>query len=627
MARKSKKFKWHFAPSGGGEIVGFNEGDTTIYRGDTVYYVTREPIQNVIDVPIKEPVKIHFSLLKTKCDLLPGMDYLSKTFKACADYFSKKMIYDKDCIRFFKSAAKKIDRNEEIGILKISDTNTEGLTESNYFKFMRAVGVCGKSATKGGSFGLGKGAYFAASQFRTIFVSSCYKENGKMNYLFEGKSRLVSFEENNKTMQSNGRYGISLKDGDSTYVSDPEVIPDLFKRTEQGTSFFILDFDLGDNWDGEILKQVLINFWLRILEGRLEVTVNETTVNKENLKDIIYDHFCDIKYNSLHQDNPIPFYEAYTDLSSKFFEDRLESIGHVILRVLQKEDFPKQINYFRNTGMRVENKTHRSPVNFAGVFVCDDDKGAKILRGMENPQHNEWSPKNAKDGKPSDKEKNAIRDIHRFIKESLSKLIEGESKPRFTIKGTENYLNIPMEEEDLIDSQEEGDAKESAKEKETASETTVQQSVALGELKDTDKKRFLKINIISEGDQKGTRKIDRKTTNVVVDSDGSHKLKQIQNLKFRSFAQRDESGILHTIILRGTPQKKLVKTLIYVGMDEGFDEVDIVEARNVDTNNNYSVRDNSIHGIVLNEGGKATINLRLNSSEKHSLNVIAYENI
>ena len=62
-------------------------------------------------------------------------------------------------------------------------------------------------------------------------------------------------------------------------------------------------------------------------------------------------------------------------------------------------------------------------------------------------------------------------------------------------------------------------------------------------------------------------------------------------------------------------------------MDEGFDEVDIVEARNVDTNNNYSVRDNSIHGIVLNEGGKATINLRLNSSEKHSLNVIAYENI
>jgi len=46
----------------------------------------------------------------------------------------------------------------------------------------------------------------------------------------------------------------------------------------------------------------------------------------------------------------------------------------------------------RKSGMVVYHKDFRAAVPFCGVFMCRNDHGNELLRGMEPPQHNEWDP-------------------------------------------------------------------------------------------------------------------------------------------------------------------------------------------------------------------------------------------
>jgi hypothetical protein len=78
---------------------------------------------------------------------------------------------------------------------EISDSNTKGMnfydgTDSPFYAFLRATGVSAKRLTgSGGSFGFGKGAYFALSPIKTVVVSSKDTNN---NVFFEGATRLTT---------------------------------------------------------------------------------------------------------------------------------------------------------------------------------------------------------------------------------------------------------------------------------------------------------------------------------------------------------------------------------------------------------------------------------------------------
>ena len=228
-----KNLKWHFDPLGTGEVIGINDPTIMNFAGDPLEALSRESLQNIIDAGVKYPVRAEFNVLNIKASKIPGAKRYKEISALCIDYWEKKK--NDECVRFFNNIFNTIDRDLYVSVLRISDYNTRGMTDSDYFNFFGSVGSTQKESGKGGSYGLGKGAYYYSSSFRTIFLSSNNKKEG---YHFAGKAKIVTFSENDTLKQSSGIYGY-----EGCEVTRREMIPKLFQRKENGTDIYIVGFN------------------------------------------------------------------------------------------------------------------------------------------------------------------------------------------------------------------------------------------------------------------------------------------------------------------------------------------------------------------------------------------------
>ena len=370
---------FEFAPTGGGDVTGLNDPVTTTFKGNISWTLARESIQNIIDAHdpnLSLPARALYQLEQMKATDLPKLNQLNEILTACRDHNRR----DPDAYKFYEAAIYKIQHDSFIKILKVSDYNTVGLTgadddeSGNYFSLMKAVGSTSKSETEGGSFGLGKGAYYAASSFRTIFVSSVY-ENDK--HVFQGKSRLVSFKKDDIWMQGNGSYGLKGQ----RPVREKRFIPFHFQRDDRGTDIYIIGFE-DDKWEQQMVKSVLNFFWYSIVQEVVEITVGNTTISSDNLETLLEKYFDKKQADKDDEPNPWPYYLAYTDINHKIYQEKLENLGKVQLFLLQNDNYPKKVAYIRKTGMLIQKKGFGSINAYAGLFVCDDEDGNKILRKM-----------------------------------------------------------------------------------------------------------------------------------------------------------------------------------------------------------------------------------------------------
>src|SRR5690606_31590800 len=131
----------------------------------------RETIQNSIDARLDpaKPIIVDFQRLSLKSEDLPGKQALINIFESCLEYYP-----DDKKVRSFFSEALNLIYKSTITVLKISDYNTVGLRGDDYDKkgewycLVKAQGATSKQEEKLGSLGIGKGAPFAASAFRTV---------------------------------------------------------------------------------------------------------------------------------------------------------------------------------------------------------------------------------------------------------------------------------------------------------------------------------------------------------------------------------------------------------------------------------------------------------------------------
>src|SRR5688572_10549739 len=277
------KLQWYFGDSGS-EEHGPKDSITTTFKGDKYYSLAREVDQNSLDAidDLRYPVKVKFSLFDLKQSELKEFFELKDAFAKCAAYFSS----DKKFTEFCNNAATILNA-DTMKCMRISDFNTSGLeytdgNESKFYAFMKAVGVTNKSTSgAGGSFGFGKGAYYAASAVRTVIVSSVYADN---KFIFQGKARLTTHKDGNGELKDyTGLFGFDKRQP----ILDASQVPEIFRRTDKGTDIVIMGFQGEGDWKESLVKSVLNNFWFAIWENKLEVEVEGTLINKENLETII----------------------------------------------------------------------------------------------------------------------------------------------------------------------------------------------------------------------------------------------------------------------------------------------------------------------------------------------------
>lgn len=652
-----KDCTWSFRPEGGADI-GPNDPLHITFKGNPYYSIVREAIQNSLDAvkDPEKPVTVSFQYFELNRQEYPEFFKIETHIEQSLDYFKN----NPDAKRLFSEMLQYLNGAEDslkklkISSLKISDSNTKGMyfdegTSSPFYAFLRASGVSAKNIGAGGSFGFGKGAYFALSPIKTVVVSS---KDVAGNVFFEGATRLTTHK--NAKGEKISAFGFYDNNSGNPTVSE-ELIPKIFLRQEAGTDVNIIGLWNDQNQKKSMIRSVLNNFWLAIYKNSLIVHIADVIIDKDNIETIIDEYFEgqaeSATPNKIEAWNPKSYLKAVKYASSndqfKFFEENLPTVGKVQMFVYLEKGLPNRISFFRKPKMVVYKRTDRKVNGYSAVFICDDDKGNEMLRLMENPAHNEWNKDNypKQEGQIDLVANTALKEIGNFVNTVLESLAKIKTGSKISFMGLEEYLSIPedlLEKEELFDQEgtstnnSSGNSDSEETDSETGMVTTdfAEDSVSI--------KPTVKPSEATAHDsgfsvnEEGEEEVDNGGSN---DTDGGNASSQEGNgnnksngsatddknpksllkIRYRVAAQIESEVLYHYLILNSESEVENMEISLLVGGDN--DKDDGIQLMESDIG---AVIDNKITQLKLGKGS-TKIKLRFADNIKHSVKIKAYE--
>lgn len=437
------RFRWHFPSTDGGDEDGINDPLRETFEGDHERFVARESIQNSLDARKDDtnPVLVRFERINMPVAQVPGLSELRDMLQKAKDYSSNQ-----DKSLSFYSAALALLGRATVPVLKISDFNTIGLNGSDddtgggWYKLTRGVGVNSMAGVGGGSFGIGKGAPFAASELRAVFYSTI-NENDEP--VFKGKVRLSSFRNDDGDVRRGiGDYG--LENGRSVgSIRNLDDIPQLFRRSQQGTDIYIIGYQTEESdWTKLLLNSLLNNFWAAIHFNELDVELLDNgellhRVSEENLEEYMKEYAGG-------KDDSVNFYLAVKE-PTKRIDAELPLLKKVSLFVKTGENFPKAVQMMRKSKMVVYSIGNYRvlPEPYAAVFICESEEGNRLLRDLEPPAHDTWD---AERNKPIGKR--VSKEYLDFIRNSLREMADDKDTEPEDIPELSKWLPEDDEERD-----------------------------------------------------------------------------------------------------------------------------------------------------------------------------------
>ena len=169
--------KWNFPSNDHGETKGINDSGVATFRGTPLKSLAREICQNSLDAAREKTVRVDFNMFCIPVSSVPGAEVLKDVFKRCLEFWNSQKA--RSTKEFYTNALEVVGR-DNCYFLRISDFNTVGLTgaheeiNSNWTNLTKSSGASDKKGTAGGSYGIGKYAPFACSDFSTVFYAIWY---------------------------------------------------------------------------------------------------------------------------------------------------------------------------------------------------------------------------------------------------------------------------------------------------------------------------------------------------------------------------------------------------------------------------------------------------------------------
>ena len=444
----NKDIKWRFPGNGGGDTSGLNIGDIETFSDNPIRSLAREIAQNTIDARINsnsDPARLEFKLFDIKNTEIPGYYDLLKEVRNCIDYwteFGSKATVEK--LDFIENELKK----ENITCLRISDFNTTGLVGINrkqnsaWFNLVHGSAISEKNATSGGSKGIGKFATFKNSLFRTVFYSTNTIEN-EVGY--EGKSILCSgkIPNSEEVTQGRGYYGLTAL---NEAIQEQLILDKDFVRTidNYGTDIYILGFRNDKNWQKEIIVQILDSFMCAIVKNVLSVKVGNIEINKNTLKDIVYN--SELITAKSDKANIISQYILLTDTEN------------VKKRIIEVEDFGKVELYFKSFDndevdyainkytmirypyMKILDKKVSVVSKFSAICIIPNNELNVQLRKIENPEHTKWSVERIDNVDLREEFRKTINKMYTDIQTAITNLLLKEGNKESELEGASDYI-------------------------------------------------------------------------------------------------------------------------------------------------------------------------------------------
>jgi hypothetical protein len=402
------------------------------FSGDTNDSMVKELTQNSLDARAERNgnLEIKINVLDiAKSDIPDFETFISKLCEMRDYYASMSTQYT----QFFETAFKSLEE-DTIKVLVFEDFLTKGLTgddkdkQGTFKKCVNDENISGGKETDSlGNHGIGKNSVFGYSSIQTVFYCSF---NLAGEYKFKGVSKLGTYEDSNGIHRSNRMfYGNVIRGGEHEeiqLVSELNEIPEKFRRTEPGLSQFVLGAEVGDDWEDNIKKAFLTNYWFLFENDKLKVTVGDVVLSKDNYEECAMELFEGVTSDL----NPLPYIKAFRN--SEVLESEIYKIGNVKLFLLEEEEgdfFPNRVLYLRD-GMKIKTGplgVRGLPTPIAGVIYCTDSDGNSILGAMEPHAHDDFLPalvekKGAPNGVGHEEAKRIIYELDRFKAESVREI-------------------------------------------------------------------------------------------------------------------------------------------------------------------------------------------------------------
>lgn len=428
--------KWYFPLANNVNRKGLSDSGIETFKGQLLESLTREIVQNTLDAKLKDKdsVIVEFNYFEIPTEKFPDKEGFVQNL--LVSYEEGKNLKDSKTRDFFDNAIELFNK-PQMTFLRISDYNTTGLTgsntreSSNWNNLVKSTGISDKGQSAGGSFGIGKSAPFACSQLHTVFYSTLDENNIEA---YQGVANLISVENQERTDFTQGIGQLSESE-ELRPLSSQLKLQNNHNRTTSGTDIYIAGFYATmQEFENGIIKSVMDNFLYAIYEGTLVIQTNKMLINKQTLSSVIGLN------KSILELETVELFELLTSKDTNWFED-FEN-GQAKLGIALSPGGSRKVSAIRRPWMKIQSLTRFTKgIEFKGTFIIKGDNLNKLLRKMENPQHDKWEPDRLEVTRRT-AGKNLLKDINKYINDKVQGLIEINLDGEQEVYGAEDYITL-----------------------------------------------------------------------------------------------------------------------------------------------------------------------------------------
>ena len=309
-------------------------------------------------------------------------------------------------------------------------------------RFRRESAKQGNDAS--GSYGIGKAAAYLATDLRTVLYTTTFAVNGHLESRFIGKAILSGHKDyEGKKVTSEGYFG-----GPTFGSLRNEDIPESYRLERPGLCLRIPGYRAPKDWQAQVIKIAVANFFHAIVKGELEVTIDGKTLSTLTVSD--YANLLSVREKHL------------LDTSGKLpiAEGNIAGIGDVTLRITLHDKGGENIHdvaLVRDAGMMItRERSKMGPArftipghwhHFTAIVEClSDPEGKSAVRDCESPKHDELDIDRIPNDDDRGPARQALRELGMWIKEEIRKQAEPPSNTE-PVNATEAAELLPIREQ------------------------------------------------------------------------------------------------------------------------------------------------------------------------------------
>jgi hypothetical protein len=377
------------------------------FRGSPYTSCARETGQNSRDAPGGGgTVKVSFDLLHIDRGQVPFAEELEQAVRCCLEAPQNEKT------KAHLERALAAITPPQVKVLRISDTNTTGLTgpiddpTSVFTALVKGDGITNKpDDTSAGSYGIGKNAAFAVSDLQTVIYSTRYEDQDREErFAAQGRLRLISHVNGERKCSAEGYWG----EADFRAIEDPDAVPEWMSRDAIGTSIHAIGFDERDHWAQRMTLSLATNFFAAIDRDEIEFTVDGSRINRASLDSVLDDQELE---ELAEQGDQLSELERARRLllcirseAASHHKISIAGLGDFTLHLLVSEGLPREVHILRNGIYITDNfaKFSQPMRQFPGtrelIAVLEpartgEGKGpSALLKQLENPAHDAFEP-------------------------------------------------------------------------------------------------------------------------------------------------------------------------------------------------------------------------------------------